>query len=69
MNGTCICHAGYMGGTCHDICPEGYYGINCVTPCGCHWNGTYDCDHIDGTCNCTEFWNGTLCDELSKNHI
>ncbi|XP_009582102.1 PREDICTED: LOW QUALITY PROTEIN: scavenger receptor class F member 1-like, partial [Fulmarus glacialis] len=47
VSGACICQAGYWGASCNDTCPEGYFGVNCSSPCQCS-RGT--CHPAQGDC-------------------
>ena len=40
-------------------CAEGTFGVGCVNNCTCFNNAT--CDPVNGTCNCTEEYQGPQC--------
>ncbi|OWF48358.1 multiple epidermal growth factor-like domains protein 10 isoform X2 [Mizuhopecten yessoensis] len=59
--GDCKCKDGWTGQNCTDVCDEGFYGHSCENACACENNST--CEHVNGTCNCTEpGWIGDTCD-------
>ncbi|XP_053408702.1 uncharacterized protein LOC123559399 isoform X2 [Mercenaria mercenaria] len=66
-NYTCACNTGYIKETnvCQE-CSNNTYGVNCGTSCNCvrsnTVNPTQSCDHINGTCYCTPFWEGARCE-------
>lgn len=62
ITGSCACQAGFTGSTCHDLCPDGSYGLECGLTCQCLAAGTRSCDHITGSCDCQDMWVGDLCD-------
>ena len=48
-------------------CVAGKYGVNCEDSCGAFCDDTNSCDHKDGTCSCTTWGIGELCDrEIGK---
>ena len=62
MTGFCNCSAGFMGATCHQLCPNGTYGLGCASPCQCFTTGTRSCHHVNGSCDCLDSWTGELCE-------
>lgn len=36
------------------VCIEGKYGNNCTSACDCEQNNTQVCDHINGSCTCSQ---------------
>ena len=45
----------------HTECPDRRYGLQCLSRCMCENNGR--CDPVDGHCNCTAGWMGSVCDQ------
>lgn len=43
------------------VCPEGYYGDHCMTPCECK-NDNFICHPVDG-CICKHGFTGEFCEE------
>lgn len=43
-----LCLLGFVPPFCQEICPEGYFGVNCTFPCRCH--NTTACNPADGAC-------------------
>ncbi|XP_053372749.1 uncharacterized protein LOC123561027 [Mercenaria mercenaria] len=43
-------------------CPDGKFG-NCTEECVCNKLNTLSCDHVNGTCNCTDGWEGVTCED------
>lgn len=43
------------------VCPDGYYGDHCMTPCNCSAEGTWQCDPVKG-CVCGRGFVGANCD-------
>lgn len=59
VTGKNVCRVGYVGFDCKNKCPSGKYGPNCKLNCLCE-NGA-KCSHLNGQCNCTPGWTGSLC--------
>jgi hypothetical protein len=47
---------------CEEVCPEGYFGLQCVQPCNCKRNSNFVCHPING-CICKAGFGGTNCDQ------
>lgn len=58
----CECYSGWMGESCHEKCPEGRFGENCLKQCVCLNNGT--CDSILGNCFCKPGYRGKFCEQV-----
>ncbi|KAM5180399.1 N-acetylglucosamine-1-phosphodiester alpha-N-acetylglucosaminidase [Mantella aurantiaca] len=48
----CKCDPGWTGSNCSDVCPFGFYGLQCQEVCHCE-KQCY-CDHVTGSCNVTD---------------
>lgn len=46
---------------CEEVCPEGYYGLQCVEPCNCNRKGNFVCHPVSG-CVCKAGFAGSNCD-------
>ena len=46
---------------CVSVCPDGFYGEDCLEQCECH-NGGH-CNHETGTCECQAGWHGRMCEK------
>lgn len=44
-------------------CPEGKYGVNCASTCGCVRQFTSNCNKVNGKCECIEGRQGNNCTE------
>ncbi|XP_060570002.1 uncharacterized protein LOC132728362, partial [Ruditapes philippinarum] len=69
----CLCDIGYQmtnGNICKE-CDNPYYGKNCSKVCDCVPLGTFECNHVNGSCTCRKGWTGVLCnvdiDECEEN--
>lgn len=49
---------------CEEVCPEGYYGLQCVKPCNCKREGNFVCHPVNG-CVCKAGYFGENCDSRS----
>ncbi|XP_076437099.1 uncharacterized protein LOC143276474 isoform X1 [Babylonia areolata] len=61
----CPCQHGFVddGTSCYVCLKDFYYGPNCSLPCDCAANNSLSCDRANGTCFCTEPWEGRRCDQ------
>nr|XP_022304116.1 uncharacterized protein LOC111111421 isoform X2 [Crassostrea virginica] len=57
------CVPGYVGPTCSQECPPGFYGIDCLYNCSQNCNVTRRCDRFTGKCEggCKPGWTGATC--------
>ncbi|KAH3830417.1 hypothetical protein DPMN_103661 [Dreissena polymorpha] len=62
--GECIC-LGKKGKNCTEECNNDTFGRDCADNCTCNENQT--CDHVNGTCTCTEGHTGQNCSEECAN--
>jgi len=46
---------------CVSVCPDGFYGEDCLEQCECR-NGGH-CNHETGTCECQAGWHGRMCEK------
>lgn len=46
---------------CEEVCPEGYYGLQCVEPCNCNRKGNFVCHPVNG-CVCKAGFAGSTCE-------
>ncbi|XP_025105884.1 protein draper-like [Pomacea canaliculata] len=65
--GECVCVEGWTGAYCQSretVCPHGYYGVNCLKPCG-RCIGNTVCNWVTGNCTsgCEEGSYGWRCEE------
>ena len=51
-----------MGPKCEEVCPEGFYGSNCLEVCTCNRKPNFVC-HPSHGCVCKAGWRGKNCDE------
>ncbi|XP_059150292.1 uncharacterized protein LOC131937116 [Physella acuta] len=61
----CVCNVGKtlnLDGVSCSGCARGYYGPGCVERCSCAMQNTEQCNKVDGTCGCSEGWNGSNCE-------
>ncbi|XP_076437242.1 uncharacterized protein LOC143276552 isoform X2 [Babylonia areolata] len=61
----CPCQHGFVddGTSCYVCLKDFHYGPNCSLPCDCTVNNSLSCDRANGTCFCTEPWEGRRCDQ------
>lgn len=45
------------------MCDANHYGLNCAKPCSCFAVHTEVCDNVNGTCQCKNGWEGSICDQ------
>lgn len=51
-----------MGPKCEEVCPEGFFGNNCLEVCTCNRKPNFVCHTAHG-CVCKSGWRGKNCDE------
>ena len=51
-----------MGPKCEEVCPEGFFGDNCLQVCTCNRKPNFVC-HPSHGCVCKAGWRGKNCDE------
>ena len=58
---TCVLLKGIFFALSFTECFDGTFGLGCTGQCTCQNNGT--CNVVDGSCNCTEGYNGISCEQ------
>lgn len=57
-----------MGQKCEEVCPEGYYGANCLEICNCYKRPNSVC-HTAFGCVCRSGYKGPNCDISSLGEL
>ncbi|KAI4815416.1 hypothetical protein KUCAC02_005562 [Chaenocephalus aceratus] len=60
VTGRCICPAGKTGDSCHEDCPDAFWGMKCQSACPDCENGA-SCNKESGVCECRPGFMGNLC--------